>query len=149
VGEYPAGRREDHRAGLPHNPIPSALRLGVAASPDGTHCFTRSPSKLAATESLDSLRPELAISCTDMRIRSTSALRVPNAGTCRAPVLQSRLGRYRRRQARDDFCVPLNHLGALRLGLQRCLEVLDHGLKLLVRQLLDRIAVLDFVLAPD
>jgi len=43
----------------------------------------------------------------------------------------------------------LNHLGALRLGLQRCLEVLDHGLKLLVRQLLDRIAVLDFVLAPD
>jgi len=27
--------------------------------------------------------------------------------------------------------------------------VLDHGLKLLVRQLLDRIAVLDFVLAPD
>jgi hypothetical protein len=40
-------------------------------------------------------------------------------------------------------------LGALRLGLQRCLEVLDHGLKLLVRQLLDRIAVLDFVLAPD
>src|SRR5262249_22077975 len=41
VGEYPAGRREDHRAGFPHHPIPSALRLGVAhqltgliASPD-------------------------------------------------------------------------------------------------------------------
>jgi hypothetical protein len=25
-----SGRREDHRAGLPHHPIPSALRLGVA-----------------------------------------------------------------------------------------------------------------------
>src|SRR5215467_13060179 len=50
-----------------------------------------------------------------------------------------------RRQARDRL--PLYQLRALRLGLHRCLDVLDHGLKLLVRQLLERIAVLDLVLA--
>src|SRR5262249_8985235 len=50
-----------------------------------------------------------------------------------------------RRQARDRL--PLDQLRALRLGLYRCLEVLDHGLKLLVRQLLERIAVLDLVFA--
>jgi len=38
-----------------------------------------------------------------------------------------------RRQARDHFRFPLNQLGALRLGLQRRLEILDHRLKLLVR----------------
>src|SRR6516164_11625174 len=55
--------------------------------------------------------------------------------------------RIRRRQCSrvDQFAI--NHLGALRLGLQRCLEVLDHGLKLLVRQLFERVAVLNLVLA--
>ena len=40
-----------------------------------SHSFTRSPSRLAATASFDSVSPELAISLTDMRTRSTSALR--------------------------------------------------------------------------
>ena len=45
---------------------------------DVQHCnypFTRSPSMLAATASFDSVSPEPAISCTAMRMRSTSALR--------------------------------------------------------------------------
>jgi hypothetical protein len=37
------------------------------------------------------------------------------------------------------------HLRTLRLGLQRRLEVLDHGLKLLVRQLFERVSVLDLM----
>ena len=38
---------------------------------------------------------------------------------------------------------------AASLRFKRGLDVLDHGLKLLVRQVLDRIAVLDLVLARD
>ena len=48
------------------------------------------------------------------------------------------------------FCRSLDQFDrAASLSFKRGLDVLDHGLKLLVRQLLDRIAVLDFVLAPD
>ncbi len=35
-------------------------------------CFTRSPSRLAATESFDSVSPEPAMPCTAARMRSTS-----------------------------------------------------------------------------
>src|SRR6516165_5269726 len=46
------------------------------------------------------------------------------------------------------FYRPLDHSNrAAGLRFQRCLQVLDHGLKLLVRQALDHIAVLDFHLA--
>src|SRR5262249_34934813 len=54
VGEYPAGRREDHRAGLPHHPIPSALRLcvahqltGLIASPDRPASWPRPRARLS------------------------------------------------------------------------------------------------------
>src|SRR6516225_243960 len=48
------------------------------------------------------------------------------------------------------FYRPLDHSNrAASLRFQRCLQVLDHGLKLLVRQALDHIAVLDLVLAGD
>src|SRR5262245_34595321 len=56
-----------------------------------------------------------------------------------------RLAANWRRQARDRL--PLDQLGALRLGLHRRLDVLDHGLKLLVRQLFEWVLVLDLVLA--
>src|SRR5262249_1831988 len=68
---------------------------------------------------------------------------------CRAPVSRCRLAWCRRRQAPADFRLPLNYPGALRLGLQQCLDVLDHGFKLLVRQGLDRIAVLELMLAGN
>src|SRR5262249_7125198 len=46
------------------------------------------------------------------------------------------------------FYRPLDHFcRRSSLRFQRCLQVLDHGLKLLVRQALDHIAVLDLVLA--
>jgi len=46
------------------------------------------------------------------------------------------------------FYRPLDHSNrAASLRFKRGLDVLDHGLKLLVRQVLDRIAVLDLVLA--
>ena len=58
----------------------SAAQYGVDALAEDTGrrayaFFTRSPSRLAATDSFDSVSPELAISWTDMRMRSTSALR--------------------------------------------------------------------------
>src|SRR5262249_37374997 len=46
------------------------------------------------------------------------------------------------------FYRPLDHFcRRSSLRFQRCLQVLDHGLKLLVRQALDHIALLDLVLA--
>ena len=49
--------------------------------------FTRSPSMLAATASFDSVSPEPAISCTAMRMRSTSALRgLTQASTAALPL---------------------------------------------------------------
>src|SRR4029077_10540030 len=46
------------------------------------------------------------------------------------------------------FYRPLDHFWRrARLGCKRGLDVLDHGFKLLVRQVLERIAVLDLVLA--
>src|ERR1043165_10199944 len=54
--------------------------------PLGRYCLTRSPSRLAATDSFDSVSPVLAISCTDERMRSTSDLRsVTQASTASAP----------------------------------------------------------------
>ena len=48
------------------------------------------------------------------------------------------------------FYRPLDHFcRRSSLRFQRCLQVLDHGLKLLVRQALDHIAVLDIVLARN
>src|SRR5262249_44549373 len=61
------------------------------------------------------------------------------------PTVSRIFGANWRRQARDRL--PLYQLRALRLGLHRCLDVLDHGLKLLVRQLFERVPVLDLVLA--
>src|SRR5262249_36636480 len=56
-----------------------------------------------------------------------------------------------RRQARDEFRFPLNHLGiraCIPLG-NRFLDKLDSAIQLLIRHVLDRIAVLDVVLAGD
>src|SRR6516162_6872379 len=48
------------------------------------------------------------------------------------------------------FCRPLDHSNrAASLRFQRCRQVLDHRLKLLVRQVLERIAVVDLVLARN
>src|SRR5215831_11841675 len=48
------------------------------------------------------------------------------------------------------FYRPLDHFNrTASLRFQRCLDVFDHGLKLLVGQLLERIAVLDLVLAGN
>ena len=48
------------------------------------------------------------------------------------------------------FYRPLDHSNrAASLRFKRGLDVLDHGLKLLIRQVLDRIAVLDLVLTRD
>ena len=59
------------------------VKAGLTASPDR-------PSRLAATDSFDSVRPELAISCTDARMRSTSPLRgATQASTARAPTSPS------------------------------------------------------------
>src|SRR5262245_7640192 len=70
--------------------------------------------------------------------------RVPNAGTCRAPLLQCRLGRYGRRPARDDFCLALNHLGRLAgPGIKHRLNCRDRLLDLLIAHLLDRAGMLD------
>src|SRR5262245_5244027 len=68
------------------------------------------------------------------------------SGTPKWHLIASRIfGANWRRQARDRL--PLDQLGALRLGLHRRLDVLDHGLKLLVRQLFEWVLVLDLVLA--
>ena len=56
-----------------------------------------------------------------------------------------------RRQPRDDFRFPLNHLGiraCIPLG-NRFLDKLDSAIQLLIRHVLDRIVVLDLVLARD
>src|SRR5215471_21521174 len=64
------------------------------------------------------------------------------------------LGRLEHRESGSRYCCrfyhPLDHFD--RAASLRCkggLDELDHGLKLLVRQVLDRIAVLDLVLARD
>src|SRR6516164_2237828 len=66
------------------------------------------------------------------------------------PVLGlGRLDRGRRRGG-CRFYRPLDHSNrAASLRFERCLQVLDHILKLLVRQVLDHIALLDLVLARD
>src|SRR5262249_35616354 len=82
------------------------------------------------------------------RCSTTSGTRTSStrSGTPKWRQTASRIfGANWRRQARDRL--PLDQLRALRLGLHRRLEVLDHGLKLLVRQLFERVPVLDFVLA--
>src|SRR5262249_31724058 len=58
--------------------------------------------------------------------------------------------RPRRRGRRRSFYRPLDHFGrASSLRCKRGLDVLDHGFKLLVRQVFERIALLDLVLARD
>src|SRR5262249_46650028 len=53
-----------------------------------------------------------------------------------------------RRQARDDFRFPLNHLGIRRVALgNQLLDELDRALDLLGRHVLDHIAMLDLVFA--
>src|SRR6516165_5743866 len=64
------------------------------------------------------------------------------------------LGRLEHRESGSRCCCrfyhPLDHSNrAASLRFKRGLDVLDHGLKLLVRQVLDRIAVLDLVLAGN
>src|SRR6516165_4645854 len=58
------------------------------------------------------------------------------------------LGRFEHRESGSRY--PLDHFDRTAwLRFKRGLDVLDHGLKLLVRQLLDQIAVLNLVLARD
>src|SRR5262245_26310875 len=64
------------------------------------------------------------------------------------------LGRLEHRESGSRWCCrfyhPLDHFDRTAcLRFKRCLQVLDHRLKLLVRQLLDQIAVLDLVLARN
>src|SRR5262245_16717794 len=81
--------------------------------------------------------------CSTTSATGTSSIR---SGTPKWRRTASRIfGANWRRQARDRL--PLDQLRALRLGLHRRLEVLDHGLKLLVRQLFERVPVLDLMLA--
>src|SRR5262245_32478828 len=61
------------------------------------------------------------------------------------------LGRLEHRESGSRWCCrfyhPLDHFDwTASLGCKRGLDVLDHALKLLVRQLLDQIAVLNLVL---
>src|SRR5262249_39185017 len=83
----------------------------------------------------------------------------PVGGTCAAPCRSRTFGEADlslghigavasgRRQARDDFRFPFYHLGirpCIPLG-DHLLEYLDRPLKLLIRQVLDRIAVLELM----
>src|SRR5262249_22551946 len=103
----------------------------------GAKCAAKS---LVASPSL----PPLTIRRRESRPEHVALLSVPSG---RSRCLRGPCGR---RQARDDFCFPLNHprrLAGLRRqhGLNRC----NRLLKLLVRQVLERIAVLDLVFARD
>jgi len=64
-------------------------RMPQTFPPDGAwsfQCRTRSPKRLAATDSFDSVSPDEAISCTEARMRPTTVLRSDTqASTARAP----------------------------------------------------------------
>src|SRR5262249_31073658 len=125
--------------------VPSASTASSSASARPPRCHSRSTRTCCAMP-VGSSSPTMATTRGPCSITSGTRTSSTRSGTPKWHLIASRIfGANWRRQARDRL--PLDQLRALRLGLHRRLEVLDHGLKLLVRQLLERIAVLDLVLA--
>src|SRR5262249_6780960 len=124
---------------------PSASTASSSASARPPRCHSRSTHTCFATP-VGLSSPTMAT--TRGRCSTTSGTRTSStrSGIPKwRPSVSRIFGANWRRQARDRL--PLYQLRALRLGLHRCLDVLDHGLKLLVRQLFERVPVLDLVLA--
>src|SRR5262245_25468639 len=140
---------------MPTSSFPSAADqsalLASTASSSASGRPPRCPSRSTRTccaMPVGSSSPTMATTRGPYSTTSGTRTSSTRSGTPRWRLIASRtfgVDRCRRRQARRRF--PLYHLRALRLGLHRRLKVLDHGLKLLVRQLFERVAVLDLVLA--